>query len=260
MLAISKEMSQFVDNLKKLVSENLTVSFLFVFIISTFVFGPLSERIKVHFRAKPKLIFNVTEIENLTDKGKIEHFKLLFGTQNGESVLLAAQTGDENLNKLYGAVAAPAEMIPCEGCAEYTFSLKNVGQAVARNITIDFLSLSDLEFVRSETDPKINNIQCGGMLGNKGCRLEINSLSPGGTVLFTGLSKGPGIRQVVCRIDGDDDKCLTNFRHYYIRKIEKGMTLEMNGKRIDFPPINASPSFIQYHWKPKDRKWIRDSI
>ena len=255
---------QISEILKKQIYENLTLSFFFVFIFSSlltaFVFEPITDKIKDLFKAKPKLILNVTEIDKLRFEAQLENFKLLFGTQDGQATLVAAQTGDAKLNKLYGAVAPPSDLIPCEGCTEYSFSLKNVGKALAKDITIDLLSLSYLEIIEPERDPKISNINCGGVGNNKGCRVIINLLGVGETVLFTGIVNGPGIRSVDCKIGENSKQCLKNFRYYYTQKVTSGMTFKLDNRMINFPEINNSNEFIQYHYVPASNSWTRDVI
>ncbi len=239
-----------------------TLAIFFISVAVThFILTPIFDWIQYQFSKKSHLVFNVTEIESIKNGGRLENFKLLFGTRSGRATLLAAQTGDEKLNKDYGEVVTPIERVPCDDCTEYSFSIKNVGKKFAKNIVIDLQSLSDIKIIDHEKDPKINNVSCGGMLHNKGCRLSANILKEGESLFFTAIAEQkPGIRNVSCLIDGEARECEINFRHYYVQEILPNIHLNLGGEEVSLPPFNKTSDFIQYHWKPKDKEWVIDPI
>lgn len=254
-----------IDIFKQFSSFHPYVYVVAIFVISAafthFVLTPLFNWIQYRFGEKPHLVFNVTEVESLKNGGRLENFKLLFGTQSGKATLLAAQTGDEELNKAYGEVATPIKRIPCDDCIEYSFSIKNVGKKAAKSVVIDLQSLADIKLIGNERDPKISDVSCGGMLHNKGCRLLVDLLREGDSLFFTAVAEEkPGIRNVACFIDGETKNCEINLRHYYVQEIFPDTRFSLGGQKIKLPPINQTSKFVQYHWKPQTREWVQDSI
>ncbi|NQV00795.1 MAG: hypothetical protein HQ537_01585 [Parcubacteria group bacterium] len=233
----------------------------FVFSLFTFFFlDPIFNKISDVFGKKPKIIVNVNEIEEIKSGMKLTDFNLLFGTYNGKAYLTAVKIGDKDLNKIFGYSPMPDKLVPCVNCVEYGFSLKNTGRKEAKDINIDLLSLSDLVIIKNEMDPKITNVNCGGILNNKGCRIKIDRLDINETVLFTGFAKGPGIRTINCEIDGNEEKCLLNFRNFYIHEVKPGFMFDLGDEKISFPPINETDNYVQYYYNVSKKEWIETDV
>lgn len=254
-----------VDKYKNIASSHLFLNDFLIFLMSSvlihFILTPVFNWIQYQFSKNPHLVFNVTEIESMKNVNYLENFKLLFGTKTGRVTLLAAQTGDEKLNKIYGEVAVPAERIPCENCTEYTFSIKNVGAKSAKNIVIDLKSISDIKLIDSEKDPKISNVSCGGMLINKGCRLTVDLLNKDESLFFTAIAnQKPGIRNISCFIDDEVKECEINLRHYYAQEVFLNTRFDLGGGEIKFPPFNKTDNFLLYYWNPQGKEWNQGNI
>lgn len=246
-------------NINEFIKTNITVSFIVLTILAIIIGAILQyyffERLFYLISKKPKIVLNFTEMRPLGEQKSLKNFKLLFSTFNNKAFLIAVQIDEEDLNKLYGEVPIPTKLIPCDNCIESFISLKNIGKVDAKNISINLTSLSNIQVV--EKDPKLSLISCGGILDNRGCYFEINRLIKNEKILFSVATKEPGVRNINCAINGHNDQCLINLRHYYIQQISGSNTIfKMDNKKIFLPSLNSDSNIKRFFYQQTEDKWI----
>lgn len=202
--------------------------------------------------AKPRLSMNLTEIQPILPHGNLQGFKLLFATARGTATIAFAKTGNEKLNKRFGLSAVPFALIAQGDQVEYSLNIRNTGSAVAKNIVIDLISISELATL--EKDPRIV-ATCGELFTNQGCHIEIKQLQPRETLALGLLSNGVGIREVKATIDGSVGRTETNLMYYAVSQFNNGMGFNMNGERVTTPKINSGDQMQMFYYSPSEKKW-----
>jgi hypothetical protein len=210
--------------------------------------------IKIIFDPKPRIIVNVIKVEplNQNSSGRLENFNLLFNTFSGKALIAIVKISDMNLNKLYGNAYIPDKLINPESYMNYTISLKNIEDEVAKNITVDLISKNDIHVL--EHDPKIKIINCGITPMAKSCHLEISTLSHNEEIFFCTLNDEFEKKQFNVKVDGEKERVSSNFISFQVCPYPSPFIMEFDRKKLKFPPINNESVPKVYYWK-KDNTW-----
>lgn len=230
-----------------------------IFIVSFFVIGLITyyrdEMFKLFLGPKPRIIVNITKVEPLYINRiqRLDNFNLLFQTFSSKAVIAAVKVGEKSLNQLYGATYIPIPLINTNSSKNYSISFKNIGDEVAKNITIDLRSHKNIYIL--ERDPRIKSINCGTTPNAKACHLEITSLSPNEEIFFSTINDEFEKEQFNFKVDGKSERVSLNFMTFSIIPYSPSLVMEMDGNKLKFPPINDTPTPRIYYYLKKDNSW-----
>lgn len=204
---------------------------------------------------KPRIVVNITKVEPLylNKLEEVKNFHLLFQTFSGRAVIAAVQVGENDLTRLYGMTYIPKALVNPTSSKNYSISFKNVGHEVARNITVDLSSFRNIRIL--ERDPKIKLVHCGTTPVGKACHLEIASLSRDEEISFFTLNDEFMKEQFSLKIDGKAERVFLNFMTFRVANYSSSLVVEMDGRKLEWPPINDTPVPRTYYYLKEGNSW-----
>jgi hypothetical protein len=253
---------------------------------------PLADSVRGLLRQKPDVVVNITEVHQVNMGEEVPlsgRLGFMFRSLRGTGTMLALDTGDKYLNRKYGwAVTA----VTCNDCTEYGFDVGNLGSESCDKVTIDVLTIGSLETIPETQTPKLVTANCTGEKSiQRGCHLEIASVSPREPVVFSLLSKGFGLRGATCAVDGCKDCCAVNFivawkKTFSTRQEAESFRFDFSNVTFDplsvvgvpgapgllpppvtpgaaafcgvsLPPMNSAEEPVTYRFDFEKRKWTR---
>jgi hypothetical protein len=219
-----------------------------------FIWPDLLNTIEVNLFGEPNIIVNINEINSLEDSQHLENFSLIFGTSNGLGTILAAQTGQPELNKTFGDIAIPIDFGENGNNLEYFINILNNGTGIAKDIKITFSGDTLKTDYKIDVDNRINFVSCGG----SDCDIRKNELGVNDRVGLFVKARTPTITNVNISAKGIFTS-FVNYRKFYVKNIVEGESIQLflNETQIaKLPPLNQNSNFIQYYYAPKENKWI----
>jgi len=250
--------------IKEFLGKNITISIIFgiilTAIIGRYILNPIFQKLEDYLR-HPKIIINLVKLSPMESGASLKNFFLLFSTVDNQGILLAAQIENRNLDKEYGFTPIPINLLADENKNQYIFSLKNTSKHIAKNINLDIMSPDEIYINKDDVDPKISNINCGGIGENKGCRVKIDSMDAGESIYFVIVTNE--INSIKTTINNYDENIYINQRNYFMFNlpIDSKLGFKQEGGEeiiLEMPPINESSNPIQYHYGAIENKWIKD--